>query len=432
MLHRQHLISELERRREDFVSFEREWRLSVAAGAAALRELGAGGSSAQVQSDVVGARWPGAMPSEELDAAGAVVLNFGERWDSHEEARRWALGVLAGRTTFAADGSQLLPGREVSMPVAGVQIGWFENPHTPDGLSYTKNSRFFVITPRELLEAEGGAANAGAYVNLRRFEAEVEAACAFLRSKRGWRERGERVPVAFFDGMLLLVSARGKVSTEEQATDDEATDAGAAAVVPDARFPEAYVSATAKLIRLSRETEVPVVGYIDQSYARDLVRLLDTLAARGSSRSNGIYDTQLLRVDDDEEEPPLLSSWGDRTIFFYCLREGLTEEFRGAGDDELPPVGFVYLQTTSDAAPARLDLPAWIYEAGLLEEVLDAVRAECVVGNGYPYPLEAADQTAVIGGRDREQFLRAMQDFSARESFAFRVSRKAVSKARRR
>jgi hypothetical protein len=95
-------------------------------------------------------------------------------------------------------------------------------------------------------------------------------------------------------------------------------------------------------------------------------------------------------------------------------------------------VGFVYLQTTADGAPARIDVPAWIYECGLLEQTLDTVRAECVVGLGYPYALETADQTAVITIRDREIFLRALQDFASREKLNFSVSRKNASKGRRR
>jgi NurA-like 5'-3' nuclease len=95
-------------------------------------------------------------------------------------------------------------------------------------------------------------------------------------------------------------------------------------------------------------------------------------------------------------------------------------------------VGFVYLQTTSDSAPARLDVPAWIYEENLLAEVLDVIRAECVIGLGYPYALEAADATAVITARDREIFLKALQEFASREKLNFSVSRKATSKGRRR
>jgi hypothetical protein len=60
------------------------------------------------------------------------------------------------------------------------------------------------------------------------------------------------------------------------------------------------------------------------------------------------------------------------------------------------------------------------------------VRAECVVGNGYPYAIETADEAAVMTARDRQQFLRVVQDFAAEHSLDFRISRKAQSKGRRR
>jgi hypothetical protein len=416
MIFRQQLSTALQRLREEFVQFDREWRGEMREGARLLHELGDRTAAELTREARAATPTPGAMPSEELDRHGSMAVSFGARWRSHEEARGWAREILAERVTFAADGSQILPGREISLPVAGVQVGTFENPHTRDGRGYIKDSRFEVVTPRELLEADGGAANAGAVVNLRRFQAEARAVVEFLEKKRNWRERGERMPVAFFDGMLLLlVAASGKVSSETQ-------------------FPPAYVKEAARLVRLSRDAEVPLVGYIDQSYARDLVRLLSTLHAGRLRRPASVYDAQLLRTPTGDERksppPPLLAAWGDRTVFCYCLREGLGDEF--VDERGMPTVGFVYLQTTSDAAPARLDLPAWIYEAGLLEEVLDAVRAECVVGNGYPYALETADATAVITLQDRERFLQAMQEFAEGAGFDFRVSRKAVSKVRRR
>jgi hypothetical protein len=82
--------------------------------------------------------------------------------------------------------------------------------------------------------------------------------------------------------------------------------------------------------------------------------------------------------------------------------------------------------------PARLDIPSWIFEAGLLQEVLDAVRAECVVGNGYPYALETADAAAVITAQDRARILQTLQMFAEQEKLGFRISRKAMSKSRRR
>jgi NurA domain len=413
MLYRQHLISELHARREAFVSFERTWGAEVRAYARRLRALAGQSAQAikettQAQQQARAAHRPNALPAAELERTGAPCVAFNVHWRSHEEARGWALEVLAHRVTCAADGSQLLPGREISLPVAAVQVASFENPHTADGRGYRKEAHFELVTPDELLATDGGRVTAADIVGLRRFALELRVLGEFMERKRGWRERGERAPLALFDGTLLISAAQ--IRTESN-------------------FPTKYIEAVAKAIRLSRETQVPLVGFVDQSYARDIVSLLDALAG-DARRAALIYDAQVLRARADETDAPLLAAWGDRTVFCYCQREGLTDEF--FDEQREPLVGFLYLQTTGEGTPARLDVPAWVYEAGLLEEVLDTVRAECVVGNGYPYALETADEAAYISGRDRAQFMRALQEFAEREQMPFRVARKAISKAHRR
>lgn len=419
MLYRPHLNEQLKERRADFVRFEAVWNESVSEYTRRLRSLGgrtAAGIKLEAERAIAGgaARAAGALPSAELERAGAFVVPFAERWRSHEEARRWALEVLRGRVTCAADGSQILPGREISLPVAAVQAAWFENPHTPGGQdTYRKESRFAIITPQELLESEGGAATAADLVGLRRFELELGALSEFLERRRGWRARGERMPLAFFDGTLLLSTTRTRTDTLSATLD----------------FSRGYVKAIVEAVELSRDTEVPLVGYIDQSYARDLVRLLDLLSTDARPAAT-VFDTRLLSVAaTGGNEEPLFAAWGDRTIFYYCVREGMKEFQDEEGN---PLIGFLYLQTTGEGAPARLDIPAWVYEAGLIDEVVDTVRAECVVGNGYPYALETADAAAVITMQDREQFLRAMQEFAAEQNLGFHVSRKPISKAHRR
>jgi hypothetical protein len=403
MLYHHLLINELHKQREDFTRFDRSWRDEVEMYALRLRAL-AGRTALSVLGDATsGENNPGALPSAELDAAGSMIVPFSVRWRTHEEARRWAIEALQERTTFAADGSQLLLGREVSIPVAAVQVACFENPHTRAGV-YRKEARFRIVSPRELLEGMDERINAETIVGLHRFRLEIEEIGKFLESKKGWQSRKERTPVAFFDGTLLISLA-----------------------LPKTKIQNAYVGALVELIKLSRETQVPIVGYIDQSYARDLVRLLNALDKKTNSDADNhsMYDTQFLhaRIKD---QAPLLEAWGDRTSFCYSLREGFEDEANK------PLVGFTYLQTTGEGAPARLDVPAWIYEAGLLDDVVDAVRAECVGGLGYPYAIETADEAAVITAHDRQQFLRAISDFAGRENIAFSFSRKSASKVRRR
>jgi hypothetical protein len=414
MLYRQRLIEELGARREDFAEFGRAWAERARDYAARLRELEGQtleeiGRKADASIAAGVARSVSALPTREIERAGSFVVPFARRWRTHEEARAWAVDQLSDRVTFAADGSQILPGREISLPVAAVQVAWFENPHTRDGASYRKEWDFKIVTPKELLETEGVAATAADLVGLRRVESELAAARAFLERRKGWRERRERTPVAFFDGTLLLSTARVRGET--------------------LKFPNAYISALVETIKLSRETRVPLVGYIDQSYARDLVRMLDVIAQR-RDKSAIVFDAQLFSAGEAGAQP-LFESWGDRSVFCDCRREGLTEDFKDEAGE--PLVGFVYLQTTAPGSvPARLDIPTWVAEEGLIDDVVDAVRAECVVGNGYPYALETADEAAVITVRDREQFLRAVQDFAEANDLSFRVSRKAISKMHRR
>ena len=402
MLYRHHLASALDARREDFVRFERDWQAEARCYAEHLRALGTRSHEEVRRTALARTKSPGALPSAELNERKGVAVSFENVWRSHEEARAWAIEILHKRVTCAVDGSQILPGRDISLPVAAVQAVVFENPHTRAGV-YRKEAHFEVVAPEELLEGEGGQAKAEAAVNFRRFELETELLGEFLKKHAGWRERGERMPLAFLDGTLLISYARPRTSVQDK-----------------------YVAAIINLIKLSRATAVPITGYIDGSYARDIVNLLETIA---SNRCRAAFnDAQLLHQSFDG--PPALSGWGDRTIFFRALREGLGAEFLDEEDE--PLVGFTYLQTTADASPARLDVPSWIYGAGLLDEVMDTVRAECVVGNGYPYAVETADAAAVITAADRWEFLRAVQEFAKKEDFAFHISRKAMSKRRRR
>lgn len=404
MLYRNLLAQALDDKRADFESFDRAWRGDVRDYAGRLRSLGEK-TSVEVRLATEATLAPGALPSAELEQSSSMVVPFAERWRNHEEARAWAISALQDRVTFAADGSQLLPGREISLPVAAVQIAWFENPHTRDGL-YRKQADFSIVSPAEFLEGADDHIGADTVVGFRRFKLEIEAISRFLESRKDWRGRGERTPVAFFDGSLLISFG-----------------------LPQTKIQDAYVGAIQELVQLSRETEVPVVGFIDQSYARDLIKLLDTLGGNSVRRSRSLYDAQLLSALTKDEQP-LLQHWGARTCFCYCLREGLSNYF--VDERGHPLIGFTYLQTTGEGTPARLDIPAWVYEDGLLDDVLDAVRGECVSGLGYPYAIETADAAAVITTRDREQFMRLLQEFAEQEQFAFRVSRKSASKVRRR
>jgi hypothetical protein len=403
MLFRELLASELNKQSDEFKRFALDQSKDLAEYLEKLARF-CRTPDAEIAVRLEGAENCGAIPSPEFGMARQFSISFSQAWRNHEEARAWAFEILQNRTTFAADGSQLFAEREVSLPVAAIQIGWFENPHN-EGVGYEKQAHFFVLSPNELLSQDEPVIPE-TKVGQRRFEAEIEKIKEFLKKKQGWQARGERMPLAFYDGTLLLSIS-----------------------LPKTDLQEGFINKLIELVRVSELAEVPLVGYVDRSYARDLLSLLNTFDGTANANHQMLDDVSVLHAST-AEMPQTLKNWGDRTVFCYSRRRGLNAFIDAETGKSI--VGFTYLQTTSDSAPARLDIPSWIYEKGLLDEVLDTVRAECVIGLGYPYALEAADQTAVITVRDREIFLRALQDFAMREKLNFGVSRKAASKGRRR
>jgi hypothetical protein len=400
MLYRELLHAELQRQKEDFLDFSRSQKTEIERYRTLLRELSVT-SPEKILDALSPEKGTGALPSAELKGDGSIAEPFSESWSNHEEARRWASKVLSGRTTFAADGSQLYAEKDVSLPVAAIQIGWFENPHDP-ARPYIKDADFRLLSPSELLDTGEDPANPETRVGEERFHAEVARVIEFLDRQKGWKQRGERMPLAFFDGTLLVSFSLPKTSLQKS-----------------------FIEAMVRLVDASKETAVPVVGYIDRSLSRDLLNLLDVFGESEIRSGRTLYDSVFL-----ESVSGVLPNWGDRTRFFYSNRKGM-EAFSDASTGT-SSVGFCYLATSRESSPARLDIPSWIWEDGYLEELADVVRAECVIGLGYPYPLETADATALISARDRQVFLKALQEFALREKLNFSVSRKDASKGRRR
>ncbi len=393
MLFRELLTDEFNKQREEFRQFAKSQAGDLDDYVLKL-SLFTEKSFAEIFRKLADAQDCGAITSEEINLAKKFSLNFSEKWSNHEQARAWAFEILKNRTTFAADGSQIFFEREVSFRIGGVQVGWFENPHN-ETKGYEKNASFSIISPKDF-DSSIDSNKASSYVGERRFEAEIEKVKEFLERKRDWKTNDEPLPLAFYDGTLLLSVTETQRSITQKLVE---------------------------LARLSRDVRVPVIGYVDRSYARDLMTMLDVFDGHQESLITSLDDASMLHAST-------LKNWGDRTPFCYSRRHGLDAFIDAQTGESL--VGFVYLQTTSDNPPARLDVPAWIYEEGLLDEVVNTVRAECVIGLGYPYALETADQTAVITVRDREVFLQALQGFAKENNLNLRVSRKAASKGRRR
>ncbi len=371
----------------------------------------------QLPPDKEGAQSAGARPSLEFDNwlvnapyndYSGPLFPFGRGFDNHEQARLWA-ECIEGITTVAVDGSQLLPWRDASIPVALIQVGYFANPHT-QGRPYTKDVHMEVLSPDEILEqsrTENKDPDSYPYsemqVTLRRYVLEIETLVSQMEHYASERRASDAAhsPVVFFDGSLVVSFA----------------------LTMPGPYRERYVASAVSLLKTSEQCRVPLIGYIDTSYARDMI-------------------TMLLRLDSAQPQPMLRETkkihdallwqghmrWGDRTPAMICARGDVLQAY----GEYREKVAFCYLKTTAAQPPARLEFPRWMLDDGLLEPAMDVVRAEVIAGNGYPYAIETADAAAVISQQDRMEFYAHFQDFMKRQGVEFTFSRKAVSKSRRR
>src|ERR1700754_2645371 len=203
MIYHDKIMAALESRRADFAHFDTDIRAQMQIYAEALDNL-VSLSGEALRARLADKAAPGALPSEGLDQPISLFGRFDPVWSTHEDARHWSLETLSGRTTFAADGSQILPSKDYSVPVAAVQVAWFENAHTATG-SYIKDATFEVLPPAEILVRAGGATELSEQVvHKRRYGMEVAALRTFMHGVAARGFDAAKPPVVFFDSLLVI------------------------------------------------------------------------------------------------------------------------------------------------------------------------------------------------------------------------------------
>ncbi len=336
----------------------------------------------------------GATLLEPIKAEDRGIIRSGLSWDNREQSLRWVKEHLTDVTTFAVDGSQVFPQKDFSIPIALVQIGWFENHHCAEG-RYEKDILLDVMTPKDLVSDRSQPMDR--WINMRRFSMEVQRLINYIEHAKTRADAAGRDPnkcLVFFDGSLVLSFA--------------------SMLDENIRLP--YIDQVLMLLRASEQYQVPLVGYVDTAQSNDIATLLRTFGKLEKTRA--IHDAKLLNR---------LMKWGDRTPLMTCDRGDILNYYA----EMRTRITFTYLKTNANY-PARLELPKWVWEAGRAEDVINQVRAEVIVGSGYPYAIETADQTAVLQSRDRQIFYRILQDWAAQENLSLSLSQKMMSKARRR
>lgn len=403
------IIDELGARWSDFEAFELTRQDEAVEYGRALAKL-ATLSGAEILALVGEIPAPGALPTAEVDRYRGLRVPFPATFEHHAAAREWAAGILGQQVVVAVDGSQIMPLTDSDLPVAAVQAVWFENHHTLDG-RYERQIEFELLTPRDLQRSPGARDDLQTeqLINLRRFELEMrtlerrleaiaDSIAASIAHGRGGDGVEDRLAIGLIDSSLVI-------SFAERLADE---------------LRPRYTAALLALLRTAERTGIPVIGYVDGSRSRDLLNLL--AHAFGLTSNPGIDDAQIL-------DPHL--QWGERTPLMVCARGGSVrgkESILESLESYRRGIGFVYLKTSRTTPPARLEIPLWVEERGHLDRVIDLIRAEVIVGNGYPYAIQSADAAVAISGRDRDQFHAIVARFASQQG----SSAKRLSKSRRR
>ncbi|MEM2899292.1 MAG: DNA double-strand break repair nuclease NurA [Thermoplasmata archaeon] len=374
------VISLLESKKEVYKGFDATMLLHYKDYADKLLNLSA--SSSEIKSKLADNKYPGSLPTKEFYEKG-LIIRFKQKFTNHREARNWACEILRGLELCASDGSQIYPSKDLSIPIGVVNVSWFYNNHNG---KYEKGNRLELLSPEELFDSEDGSLPSNYPVDTKRFESECEELKKIIRSHKG--------TFAIFDGSLLVSFAR-RLPIE---------------------YKEKYIHSIINLLSESRTTQSPVIGYIDVSYARDIAKMLSVLFS----------DIVEKRTFDAGLVNHVLENWGDRTCSFVCKREGIVDEYeKKNGYNEDLEIAFFYMRVNSER-PIRVEFPSWALD--MVDKIADAIRAQCIVGNGYPHILKVVHDYACITNQDKEKFIRIFQKFQKKEGVNMQISRKRISK----
>ncbi len=229
-------------------------------------------------------------------------------------------GFLKGLKVSGVDGSQISPLKDFGLPFGGVQAARITVKHGCGEFD---------------LKYKSGIAHES-NLELERFKLEMEMV----------REAMDSETHIFYDGSFSVFY-----------TSDMSE-----------RLRREYTKEVENVIKLSEETETPIIAYVDRSYSRDL--------------QLGTFDAYVLK-----------SYLG---LFEY------TEPLKTRS-----PLCFVYFKVTP-TLPVRVEFPEWMKND--VHELMKVVLAECLISStaGYPYILERAHKYAVISEREKEEFVRAV------------------------
>ena len=376
----------------------------------------------------------GALPMLEGNETGRdwrLLREFREDFTDMVGAREWAKEVLSNRSVGAVDGSQIFPGNELSLPFGLVNIGWYINHH--DG-NYTRDHASRLLLPDDL------GYNPDSGVNLLREQGEIDKLRELFDSSR----KGD---LLLLDGSLVLSFALHVFDTTR----------------------DSYINGILSLLEtIGQEDGALFAAYIDNSRATDLSSMLgpmlpprSTIIDEEGGRYEGGSGKKVEEIGGEEvgekegqkgkekvgggavapgdgkeeartrpRDAVLLNRsmmWGDRTSAFVCTRDDILQHYITEDRDRSRDILFFYLETSLNRV-ARVEFPRRIAEEGRVEELADVIRAQIIIGGGYPHALNQAHHEANVSMSDRERFLNLLVSVAGRNDLEMGTSLKAAMK----
>jgi hypothetical protein len=314
---------------------------------------------------------------------GPFVNRFGRKFASRQEATDWALEVLKGRNVAAVDGSQIYPSRHISVPIGLVQACTVVNSHGEK--RFSTSSKLHLMLPADL-----GHMYAQAPVSTRRFEQECSQIGTFMRAHPG--------DMVFLDGSLVLSFTQPQEEREQTK----------------------YVKAIVDLLDVAEETRSPLIAYTDMSMSKDLV----TFMWHAFKLEKTLHLTDAFLISDRLR-------WGDRTRAFLSDRDDRvpkngpsTLDHYGRHRDN---IAYFYIMSGGQLA-SKVEVPKWCHDDGLIEQIADTIRAECIVRPGYPDIIHRAHEYAAISFAETEMFRGMIDAFAAKHRIKIYKSAKELNK----
>ncbi|MFX0094295.1 MAG: DNA double-strand break repair nuclease NurA, partial [Candidatus Hodarchaeota archaeon] len=307
----------------------------------------------------------------------------------------WAINVLPDSNIAAIDGSQIYPETDLTAPVAVINTGTYLMKYKKTGSEADACSNPEIYIGRELLKPNGALLHK-ADIDVLRFRKEVEA-CKDLMG----RMEGDSLIMLDTPMVLSFLTRR-----------------------PEARD---YINELVDLLDASEAQEVPLVGYIDFSMAKDIAgTILLNKVCRGRDCDDCNKECINREVPNDGSIlQHFITKPGARSPVFVSQRNILSL---------YPPewtekLCFFYIRTPNGYF-SRVEFPRWIAEAGLVDRVHDLILAQINIGFGYPYILTRAHEQAVISTKERKYFIDLYEERLRKSGVKLDVTPKAYAKTR--